>query len=53
MSNQLKTNSSPLAEAAKDAITSGNPIKLVGGIALGTLVVGGYAIKVISDLSKK
>lgn len=53
MSNPIKTSSSSLADAASDAIKSGNPIKIVGGIALGTLVVGGYAIRIITELSKK
>lgn len=53
MSNKLQPNSNPLAETAKDAITSGNPIKIIGGIALATVVVAGMAIRTIGDIAKK
>lgn len=56
MDPDLPTVQSPketLIDTAGDAIKSGNPIKIIGGIALGTIAVAGLAIKTISDISKR
>lgn len=51
MSNITKNDSAggKLMDTASDAIKSGNPVKIVGGIALAVAAVGGYAIHVISQ----
>ena len=51
-SNVSKSNSSQLVDAAHDAITSGNPVKIIGGIALGVIAVGGMAIWAISKQNR-
>lgn len=42
-----------LAETAKDCLTSGNPVKIIGGIAIGVIAIGGMAIGAITKLSGK
>ncbi|MBR5158759.1 MAG: hypothetical protein IKW84_04150 [Bacteroidaceae bacterium] len=42
-----------LAETAKDCLTSGNPVKIIGGIAIGVIAIGGMAIGAIAKLSGK
>jgi len=42
-----------LAETAKDCLTSGNPVKIIGGIALGVIAIGGMAIGAIAKISGK
>lgn len=51
-SNVSRGNSSQLVDAAHDAITSGDPTKIIGGIALGVIAVGALAITAISRLNK-
>lgn len=51
MSNKVShygNQSNQLVDAAHDAITSGDPVKIIGGIALGVIAVGGLAILAIS-----
>lgn len=50
-SNLPGKSNNTLAETAKDCLTSGNPVKIIGGIAIGVIAVGGLAISAISKLS--
>ena len=55
MSNKVShygNRSNQLVDAAHDAITSGDPVKIIGGIALGVIAVGGMAIGAISKQNK-
>ncbi len=42
-----------LAETSKDMIKSGNPVTIIGGIAVGSLAVAGLAIWCITKISGK
>ena len=50
-SNLPGKSNNTLAETAKDCLTSGNPVKIIGGIAIGVIAVGGMAIGAIAKLS--
>lgn len=50
-SNLPGKSNNTLAETAKDCLTSGNPVKIIGGIAIGVIAIGGMAIGAIAKLS--
>jgi hypothetical protein len=55
MSNKVThqgKQSGQLVDAAHDAITSGDPIKIVGGIAMGVIAVGAMAIWSITKTNR-
>lgn len=52
MSNKVThqgNQSNQLVDAVHNAITSGDPVKIIGGIALGVIAVGGMAIWAIGN----
>lgn len=53
MGNEVKGTGQTLLETAKDAITSGNPIKIIAGIVLGVVAVAIIAIAAITKLGGK
>lgn len=52
-SNLPDKSNNTLAETAKDCLTSGNPVKIIGGIAIGAIAICGMAIGTIAKLSGK
>lgn len=53
MGNEVKGTGQTLLETAKDAITIGNPIKIIAGIVLGVVAVAIIAIAAITKLGGK
>ena len=51
--NLPSKSNNTLAETAKDCLTSGNPVKIIGGIAIGAIAVAGMAINAITKITGK
>lgn len=48
-----KNTFATLTETSKDMLASRNPIVIIGGIAIGSLAVAGFAIWCITKISGK